>query len=81
MESARKAVLGGVASHSDLQVAVNGVNVDETGKVVPAAGSEMNVQQSTDNHVSHDSDDQAAEKPPQVKERMDISLHNLGDYT
>ena len=82
MESARKAVLGGVASQDDLQVAVNGVNVDKNGKVVPAAagGFDSKAEQQSANYLSHDPDDQA-EKPPQVKERMDISLHNLGDYT
>jgi amidophosphoribosyltransferase len=76
MESARKAVLTGVASRQDFQVAANGVAVDPNGKVVPATTPERS-RQRPHNTNSHDSHDQ----PPMVKDRMDISLHNLGDYS
>ena len=71
MESARKAVLSGVASKQDFQVAANGVDVDTNGKVVPASTGGARRPE------DHDAD----EVPPQVKDRMDISLHNIGDYS
>ncbi|KAL1956616.1 hypothetical protein VTO42DRAFT_6963 [Malbranchea cinnamomea] len=72
MESARKAVLSGVASSHDLQMAANGVDIDKNGKMVPASAPQ------SDRVTSHRQD--LEETPPQVKDRMDISLHNIGDY-
>lgn len=72
MDKARKAVLGGVASDQDLQVAANGAAVDDSGNVVPAGTASSLENQNRDQEYE--------DLPPQVRDRMDISLHNIGDY-
>ncbi|KAK2733598.1 amidophosphoribosyltransferase [Onygenales sp. PD_40] len=97
VESAKKAVLQGIASSQDIQVAANGVKLDGDGKVVPAppgAAGDGVVPGVVNAGAVEEKHDQAAtaqtEKSPrangdhhtpQVKDRMDISLHNIGDYS
>lgn len=102
VESAKKAVLQGVASSTDIQVAVNGADVDASGKIVPAGmknriagvnGVDCAVAAGSDGggggHISLEdgrseqlnAHDEADNHTPQVKDRMDIALHNFGDYS
>ncbi|KAK2747136.1 amidophosphoribosyltransferase [Myotisia sp. PD_48] len=71
VQSARTALINGVASHSDLQVAANGVHLDSNGVPRPV----------TPPLTSHATQTYDLDMMPQVKDRMDISLHNLGDYS
>lgn len=87
VENARVAVINGNASAEDMLLAVNGSTVDSTGSVVPAsdvpnlssngvdAGQVRNI--GTDKRKRDEFDSQEQEPP---KERMDISLHNYGDF-
>lgn len=81
MESARKAVLNGVASERDMQVAQNGVALDSGGKVVPAPTDQSSHDSSSNGQKPQSNDKQNEEAPPHVQDRMDISLHNFGDYS
>lgn len=72
MESARSAVLNGVASQRDVQVAAKGIAVDSNAKVVSADEHSGNAKQTERQENTSEAD---------VKDRMDISLHNLGDYS
>ncbi|KAK2804895.1 hypothetical protein FQN50_006401 [Emmonsiellopsis sp. PD_5] len=97
VESAKKAVLQGVASSQDIQVATNGAKLDGDGKVVPAvpgAAGDGVVPGVVSAVVVEEKPDQPAKAQteksprangdhhtPQVKDRMDISLHNIGDYS
>ncbi|KAK2875100.1 hypothetical protein FQN49_001770, partial [Arthroderma sp. PD_2] len=87
VESARTAVLNGAVSQENLLLASSKVDLDENGKplitqtVRPVgvpnpdiANSSSHAQAS--NHSHHDS----ADATPHVKDRMDISIHNIGDY-
>ncbi|KAK2764997.1 amidophosphoribosyltransferase [Arachnomyces sp. PD_36] len=86
VESAREAVVNGFASRKDLQVAANGVKLDNTGQIVPAANEEasaeapINAQASRLGPAPEGHTDNGSESPS-VRERMDISLHNLADYS
>ena len=86
LENARQAVANGSAGEIELQMARNGVEVSPNGTVEPASPhcSETHVEL----HVNGDRRSSAGVRmqngegettPP--KERMDISLHNFGDYT
>lgn len=61
---ARRALAMGIAGQEQLQIATNGAVVNGHGKVVPAGS----VRQSDD------------VESPSVKTRMDISIHNMGDF-
>ncbi|EEP78725.1 amidophosphoribosyltransferase [Uncinocarpus reesii 1704] len=78
VDSARKAVLRGIANQTEVQVAANGVEVDKNGEVVPASAEHRVNPTNSANTTNHHSDE--TDHPPQVKDRMDISLHNIGDY-
>lgn len=70
IESARAAVANGVASDEDVKVVAKGF--DTNGKAVaPAPTQQPDAVKNEGNQ----------ENAPQVKDRMDISLHNLGDYS
>ncbi|KAI9760613.1 MAG: hypothetical protein M4579_001582 [Chaenotheca gracillima] len=68
MESAREAVLSGVADDQELRMAAKGVRVDDEGKVTAAEEQEGQGRQTGEDSW----------KPP--RDQMDISLHNFGDY-
>ncbi|EEH09322.1 amidophosphoribosyltransferase [Histoplasma capsulatum G186AR] len=109
VESAKKAVLQGVASSTDIQVAVNGADVDASGQIVPAGmknrvagvngvgcaaaavgsdggrsggggvGGHISLEDGRSEQLN--AHDEADNHTPQVKDRMDIALHNFGDYS
>ncbi|KAJ6150940.1 hypothetical protein N7470_007534 [Penicillium chermesinum] len=69
LDKAKEAVAHGFASVTDYQIAANGVAMDTNGKIIPANGSpEVNPRTPQQNHDEH-----------KVSDRMDISIHNLGD--
>jgi amidophosphoribosyltransferase len=77
MESAREAVLHGMAGEKEVRLAAKGVQVDWEGNVIPVADS--NGLPDTTKHGSRDAQEKE-ELPAPVRDRMDISLHNFGDY-
>ena len=86
MEHARVAVANGSAGEEEIRMATNGVKVNHEGQVVaasgtgPPRGSPANTQstvQMANGKRARDSDEGST--PP--RDRMDISLHNFGDYT
>lgn len=83
MESAREAVVSGLAGEKEIQMAANGVKANEQGAVVAAEnGDDSEVPRMNGNsfRVSGSSRTQVEEEDRSVKDRMDISLHNFGDY-
>ncbi|RVX71535.1 hypothetical protein B0A52_05107 [Exophiala mesophila] len=81
MDEARKAISQGVAGQDQIQLATSGAVVDAAGKVVPltngaAARSSLasNGKHDHSSKESHDHENHA------VRDRMDISIHNLGDF-
>jgi amidophosphoribosyltransferase len=83
MEIARKAVVGGIASPQDVQVAANGVNLDNDGKLVPAIPLQNPERAYTEDdplQTVNATPDVPSHLTSQAKGRMDISLHNIGDY-
>ena len=74
------------AGEEEIKMATNGVEVNHEGQVVaasrasPLKGSSANSQgtkQMANGKMTRDSDDGST--PP--RDRMNISLHNFGDYT
>lgn len=74
---ARRAVAMGIAGPQQLRLAANGATVNHEGKVVPAGQLTPSLQISE--HGSRNLD-QHEESPTVRSRRMDISLHNFGDY-
>lgn len=95
MESAREAVVNGFASRKDFQMAANGVRLNELGHVVPAANTEPSMEETINaasrlgpasaeeysNELYANEESNNSNETPSVRERMDISLHNLADYS
>ena len=78
VEKAKEAVSHGIANQKDFLIATNGVELDSKGRAVPASNSVR-----LENHVSNGTRKRPAPdeaENPKVKDRMDISIHNLGDY-
>ena len=73
VEKAKEAVTHGVADEKDFRIATNGVNLDANGKVVPASSNSTHV-----NGFEKSNADSV--ENPKVRDQMDISIHNLGDY-
>ena len=81
MESAREAVMNGMAGEKEVRMAAKGVEVDWEGKVIPAEDGHGVAGQA--NGGANPSKGQAQEVKDgaiPVRDRMDISLHNFGDY-
>ncbi len=85
MKSAREAVANGSAGREEIQIATNGVEVNDDGKVVPAQASTANgvsaingdgVLRTRDGKINLEEDEEEA--PP--RHRMDIGLHNQADF-
>ncbi|KAI9809325.1 MAG: hypothetical protein M1825_002616 [Sarcosagium campestre] len=84
MDNAREAVMNGYAGEQEVRMAAKGVEVDAHGRVIPVSfdheGFSAQLNNGDDlNGQGKDSSD-AAEGPVHVRDRMDISLHNFGDY-
>jgi amidophosphoribosyltransferase len=82
-EAAREALVHGVAEDDRIKMVTNGVTVNGYGQTVPAEDRHSQVHMPRLNDVgrSHrDSVGSLEEQSPTVKDRMDISLHNFGDY-
>lgn len=80
LDRAKEAVTHGFASEKDFQIAANGVKLDAKGNIVPAScPDESEVPQVSFNHTHHGSQHHQ-EEPPKVRDRMDISIHNMGDH-
>lgn len=88
MESAREAVANGSANHQEMQMATNGVHVNEDGSVVPAeprsnwgavvdaSGKRSLANGDAHTHYQHSRDEEFAPSPTMSQ---DVSLHNLND--
>ncbi|KAJ5484895.1 Amidophosphoribosyltransferase [Penicillium diatomitis] len=68
VDKAKEAVAHGTASMADFQIAAHGVVMDTNGKIIPAESPEP-IAKSSPNEAPHKVDD-----------RMDISIHNIGDH-
>lgn len=80
VDRAKEAVTHGFASEEDFQIAANGVKVSNSGSLVPAGDpSESDVPKVTVPASSRPRQHEE-EEPPKVKDRMDISIHNIGDH-
>jgi amidophosphoribosyltransferase len=87
-ESARQAVVQGLAGHEQIKIAKNGCSVDCNGKVVAREDEEAQERRNSlkSNGVltraAPDEERRELEKDKQVRvrESQDISLHNLNDY-
>ncbi|KAL9107379.1 MAG: hypothetical protein Q9227_007744 [Pyrenula ochraceoflavens] len=81
MDQAREAVVHGIAQKEQVQMALNGVTVTGEGKIVAAADgcsqTPLHVLRGHTNATRRESYD---EDSSSIKERMDISIHNFGDY-
>lgn len=81
MDEARKAISQGVAGQDQIQLATSGAVVDEAGKVVPLTNG-LGARSSL---ASNGTQDQSSKESHHhgnhaVRDRMDISIHNLGDF-
>lgn len=84
MESAREAVANGSAGQVEFDLATCGVRVKDNGHLVPGSTNASAGSQVANGHADIQSSDSAkkhdGEETPSPRERMDISLHNFGDY-
>ena len=82
-DEARRAVAQGYANEDQVQIATAGAVVTEQGKVIPATnGSSHKLAVETNGIVGGQAQLQSDrdEDSPSVRDRMDISLHNFGDF-
>jgi amidophosphoribosyltransferase len=80
MENARNAVANGSGTTEDIQIVTNGAQVDGEGKIVPTAGVEEAAATIAANNKMkrlRDANDDEEQVPTN---RMDVSIHNLGDF-
>ena len=79
VENARVAVVNGSASEEELQIATNGAEVSGDGTVVPASPDQAKdgIQSKRHSLAKRPMEDESEATP---RDRMDISLHNFGDY-
>ncbi|EXJ62492.1 amidophosphoribosyltransferase [Cladophialophora yegresii CBS 114405] len=83
VDEARRAVVHGVAEEHQIQLATNGAVVNPNGEVVPAINGVRKQSVHTDFMDSHRGSAASMgmeEESPTVRDRMDIALHNLGDF-
>ena len=82
-DDARRAVAHGAATADQVQIVAAGVAVDKHGRVVPAIDGDSLKPPSRPNGVATsraDSFSVPEDDSPTVRDRMDISLHNFGDF-
>ncbi|KAL8829141.1 MAG: hypothetical protein Q9170_006301 [Blastenia crenularia] len=77
LAKAREAVANGSADREELEIASNGVKVTESGEVVPAVNGTTGHQKYSHGEKRRK---QSVESGTPPKDRMDISLHNYGDF-
>jgi amidophosphoribosyltransferase len=85
MDEARRAVAQGIAGEDQIQLATNGAVVNDSGKVVPAVNGngdlrKLSIQAEAMDASQRNSVASHEGESPSVRDRMDISLHNLGDF-
>lgn len=84
MERAREAVANGSAGDEEIQIATNGVEVDEKGQVVPATRRDSVLERASNGHGPGQANGKRKqdgdEESPPPRARMDISLHNFNDF-
>jgi amidophosphoribosyltransferase len=80
VSQAKEAVTHGFASQKDFQIAANGVKVSTNGEIVPAASAAESEAPQVGVYGSNQTPPSEEEEPPKVKDRMDISIHNIGDH-
>ena len=85
MENAREAVANGLAGREEIQIATNGVEVNDDGKVIPAPASTTNGAFAIDgdgmlNTRNGNGKLKEDEEETLPKHRMDIGLHNQADF-
>jgi amidophosphoribosyltransferase len=80
VDRAKEAVTHGFASEKDFQIAANGVKM-ANGEIVPAGKPEESEVPQVGVYGAHKSPPvEEEEEPPKVKDRMDISIHNMADH-
>lgn len=87
MESAREAVANGSAGHAEFAIAKGGVRVNDSGEVVPSKTASVQggedsptLVNGTEVHSGKRKRDSSLDTPS-PRDRMDISLHNICDYS
>ena len=87
MENAREAVANGSAGHVEFAIATGGVKVNDGGEVVPLETSSVQggedsptLVHGTEVHSGKSKRDGSLDTPS-PRDRMDISLHNIFDYS
>lgn len=71
MENAREAVANGSAGHVEFAIATGGVKVNDGGEVMPSEKASVQGREDSPTNVNG----------TEVRDRMDISLHNICDYS
>lgn len=84
MDGARAAVANGSSGKKEIGAATNGVHVSEQGQIIPASQS-PEISHATVGHDAHGKGNgkrrrDSTDDTPLPRDRMDISLHNFGDY-
>ncbi|KAL8672382.1 MAG: hypothetical protein Q9168_003155 [Polycauliona sp. 1 TL-2023] len=79
LEKARQAVANGSVNEEEVAIVANGVKVTSNGEVVPATSQNEDM---TNGHVNGESKRRrrSSEEGSPPRDRMDISLHNYGDF-
>ena len=80
VENARVAVVNGLASEEELQIATNGAEVNGEGMVVPAFSNQAKDGSYLKRHILGKRSREGSGDATPPRDRMDISLHNFGDY-
>lgn len=87
MEYAREAVANGSADQKEFDIATNGIKVNDDGDTCPASSHDRDGSSAANgNHREQKAGKRKREggeatETPSPRDRMDISLHNFGDYT
>jgi amidophosphoribosyltransferase len=80
LDRAKEAVTHGFASEKDFQIAANGVKLDVNGNIIPATSPGESEVPQVSLYRTRKPDLSQSEEPPKIKDRMDISIHNMGDH-
>ncbi|KAL6236056.1 hypothetical protein BDW75DRAFT_207966 [Aspergillus navahoensis] len=81
VDRAKEAVTHGFASEKDFQIAANGVKMSSNGDLVPAENPAESEVPQVGVYGSNKPPPLEMEEPPKVKDRMDISIHNIADHS